>query len=129
MANSNYASTFTKGGQSIGNCIVIDFPEIKMNKVESTNHASGGTREYIPDGLYGLGDITLSVIVGSGILSAMFTELDAGTISSCVITGSEDTMTFDGFYTSIKPEAADAQTPDVDKVTVVISPTGDIQFS
>lgn len=129
MAESNYGATFTKGSQPIGDCIVLDFPEIKMDAVESTNHASGGNREFIPSMLYGLGEITLSVIVASGVIDGMFTELAGGTISSCVITNSVDSMTFDGFYTSIKPEAADAQKPDVDKVTVVLQPTGDIQFS
>lgn len=129
MASSNYGATFTKGGASIGNCMVIDFPEIKMDAVESTNHASGGNREFIPSMLYGLGEITLSVIVASGVVDAMFTELAAGTVSACVVANSQDTMTFDGFYTSIKPESADATSPDVDKVTVVIQPTADIAFS
>ena len=129
MATSNYGATFTKGSQPIGDCIVLDFPEIKMDAVESTNHGSNGAREYLPSMLYGLGEITLSVIVASGVLDGMFTELSAGTVSSCVITNSVDTMTFDGFYTSIKPESADAQKPDVDKVTVVLQPTGDITFS
>ena len=128
-AYSNYGSTFTKGGSSIGACIVIDFPEITMGKVESTNHAGGGVREYIPDGLLGLGDITLSVIVASGVLSSIETELVAKTVSSCVITDSINTITFSGFYTSVKPEAADAQTPDVSKLTVVLSATGSIAIS
>ena len=126
---TNYASTLTKGGASIGNCLVIDFPEIKTNKIESTNHAGLGLREYIPDGLLGLEDITVSVIVASGVITALDTDVDAKTISAWAVKNSLNTMTFSGFVTSIKPEAADAQSPDIDKVTVVISPTGGIAFS
>lgn len=128
MANTNYGSTLTKGGQSIGKCIVTEFPEIKTEKVESTNHSSGGKREYIPNGLIGLEDITVSVIVASGIMAAMYADMEAKTVSEFEISNSEDTMTFSGFYTSIKPEAADSQNPDLDKLTVVISPTGDLSL-
>jgi len=125
---TNYGATLTKGGNSIGDCIVIDFTELKTNKVQVTSHNSNGKREWIPDGLIGLEDITLSVIVASGILPAMYAEMEAGTKSECVITDNVDSMTFDGFYTSLKKEAADAQNPDVIKVTVVLSPTGDIDI-
>lgn len=128
-AKSNYASTLTKGGTALGKYLVLDFPEIKTNKVESTNHAGGGVREYIPDGLYGLEDITISLIVASGVMSTLLAEVTNKTVSSIVMTSPNDTMTFDGFITSIKAEGADATAPDVNKATVVLSPTGAIAFT
>lgn len=126
---SNYGSTFTKGGSSIGPCIVVDFPEISTEKKEMTNHASGGVREYIPSGLVGVGDITLSVLAQGNNIASMYSEMAAETVSECIVANPSDTMTFQGFYTSIKEEAADAQNPDLVKLTVVIACAGFINFS
>jgi hypothetical protein len=59
----------------------------------------------------------------------MNTEMEAKTISECIVADSVDTMTFDGFYQSIKKESADAQNPNLQKVTVVIVPTGGITIT
>lgn len=129
MADSNYGSTFTKGAASIGKCIVVDFPELSTGKANITNHASGGKTEYIPTGLIEAGDITLSVLAEATTLSGMYTEMEAKTVSECVITNPVDTLTFDGFYQSIKVESADAQKPDVVKLTVVLAVTGGVTIS
>lgn len=129
-AFTNYGSTFTFSGSSIGACLVVDHPEIKEGALKSTNHAGGGVREYLPDGLIGLGEFTLSIIVASGVLSTIKTAMAAKTIAACVITNpASETVTCSGFYTSIKEEAADAQSPDIIKATVTIQPTGAITFS
>lgn len=123
-AYSNYASTLTKGGVAVGKCMVIDFPELSTDKLNTTNHASGGYAESIPSGLVALGDITLSVIVIDGVLATIRGEMLAKTISTVVIGDGVETMSFDGYYLSAKKEAADAQSPDVNKLTVVLAATG-----
>ena len=128
-ATSNYGSTLTFGGVTIGACMVIDFPELTTDKMEITNHAGGGVREYIPSGLIGLGDITLSVIAASGVVSALKTYMVNKTVNTAVVANGQDTMTFSAFFTSVKPEAADATSPDANKVTVVLSPTGGLTLS
>lgn len=128
-AISNYGSTLTFSGAAIGACIVIDFPELTTDKIETTNHAGGGVREYIPSGLIGLSDITLSVITAASVLSAIKTYMQNKTVATAVVTNGVDTMTFSAFFTSVKSEAADAQSPDANKVTVVLSPTGGLTLS
>jgi hypothetical protein len=129
IASSNYGSTFTFSGSAVGACVVIDFPELTTDKMETTNHAGGGVREWIPSGLIGLGDITLSVITAASVVSALKTYMQNKTVATAVVSNGVDTMTFSAFFTSIKPEAADATGPDANKLTVVLSPTGGLTLS
>ncbi len=130
MANSNYGSTFTKGGTTIGKCLVIDFPEISTQKINTTNHASGGRTEYIPSKLIDASDITVSILAETGKAISVFNEMAAQTISTCVITDNGvNTLTFSGWYQSVKEEPADAQSPDADKLTCVIVVTGGVLLS
>lgn len=129
MADTNYGSTFTKGGQSIGKCIVLDFPELSTGKVNITNHSSGGKTEFIPNGLIEAGDITLSVLAEGTALADMYSDMAAKSIEQCVVANDVDTLTFSGWYQSIKEEQADAQNPDAVKVTCVIAITGGVVIS
>jgi len=128
-ALTDYPGTCTFAGNAIGQYLIIDYPEIKTDKIEMTNHGSGGVREYIPNGLVGLEDITLSVLLATGTITTLDTALDAKTIGTVVLHNPHTTMTFSGFIQSVKVESADATSPDVSKATVVISPTGAIVFS
>lgn len=129
MAESNYASTFTKGGTEIGKCIVIDFPELSTEKINVTNHASGGKTQYIPSKLIDAGDITLSILVEATELSDIYSDMEAESIEQCIVANPVDTMTFSGWYQSVKEEAADAQSPDAVKLTVVLAITGGVVLS
>jgi hypothetical protein len=124
MADTNYGSTLTKGGTTVGKCMIIDFPEISTGKAVTTNHAGGGVAESIPNGLISLGDITLSVILEAGTLAGINTDIENKSVESIVITDNIDDMTFQGYYLSVKPEPADAENPDTHKATVVIACTG-----
>lgn len=126
MAESDYGSTLTKGGVVIGKCMVIDFPELTTAKINTTNHASGGWSEGIPSGLVEAGDITVMILCENGVVATMITEMLNKTVSEVILANPVDTFTFDGFYTSVKPEAADATKPDAVRVSAVISPTGEI---
>lgn len=126
---TNYASTFTKGGTTIGKCVVIDFPELSTDKIETTNHASSGKREYIPSKLVDAGDITLSILAETGKLSTLVTDMNAGTVSAMVVASPLDTLTFSGWIQSLKEEQADAQSPDAVKITAVIVVTGGVVVS
>lgn len=119
MADSDYGSTITKGGVMVGKCIIVDFPELATDKINTTNHASGGWSEGIPSGLINAGDITLMVLIEAGVLATITAEMLAKTISEVVISNEVDTMTFQGFYQSVKPESADAQSPNALRASVV----------
>lgn len=124
MADSNYGVTLTRAGSALGQVIVVDYPEVKTNKINVTNHASSGVVEYIYDGLVGLEDISLSLIAASGVLNTLKADMNNKVVNEYVISDEVDSWTFDALVTSIKRESADAQSPDVAKYTVVLSPTG-----
>lgn len=128
-ALTDYPGTCTFNAVALGQYLIIDYPEIKTDKIKATNHGSGGVEEWIPNGLVGLEDITLSVLLATGTITTMDTAMDAKTIGTVVLHNPHTTMTFSGFILSVKPEPADAGSPDVSKATVVISPTGAIVFS
>jgi hypothetical protein len=128
-AYSNYESSLTKGGTLVGPALVLDFPEMATQKIPTTNHGSGHYGEGIPSGLIILGDITVSVIIQAGTLTTMQDEMEARLVNEIVLADVLQSMTFDGFYLSVKKEPADAQAPDVIKATVVISPTGPLTIT
>lgn len=128
-AESNYGSTFTKGGSSIGKCVVIGFPELSTEKINSTNHASNGKTEYIPSKLIDAGDITLQVIASGTVFSDILTDMENATIEQCVISNPVDTFTFSGWYLKAKELDADGQNPDMVKVEVTLAITGGVLVS
>lgn len=121
---SDYGATITKGGVTVGKCIVVDWPELATAKINTTHHGSGGWSEGIPSGLIEAGDITLMVLLEDGMLETVITEMLAKTVSTVVLSDTINTFTFSGFYLSAKKEAADAQSPNAVRASVVISPTG-----
>ena len=123
-AVTNYGSLFTFSGVTVFKCIVTDFPEISTTRASTTNHSSGGFAEGIPSGLITLGDFTLSALNESGVLGALRTYMVNKTVATGVLTNGIDTLTGSCFILSVKPEPADAEDPQANKMTVVVSPTG-----
>ena len=129
MAESDYGSTLTKGGITIGKAMVLDWPELATAKINTTNHASGGWSEGIPSGLIEAGDITIMLLMESGTYAAIVAEMLAKTISPIVLADEVDQLNGDGFYLSIKKEAQDAQSPNAVRASVVISFTGELDIT
>ncbi|HEY6020149.1 MAG TPA: hypothetical protein VIY48_09680 [Candidatus Paceibacterota bacterium] len=127
--DTDYGSTLSFAGSSVGDCKVIDFPELATEMIDTTNHASGGYAEQIPSGLIRVGDITLEVLMEAGMLAAIQAKIVAKTSGAIVVTNEIDTFTGTGYYKSIKEESADAQAPDAVRATVVMSFTGSITIS
>jgi hypothetical protein len=120
----NYPWTLTKGGQPVGACAVIGWPEISVVKKSITNHGSGGYAESIPGKVKVVGDITVSIILSGTKYQTLLTEQAAGTVSPIVLSDEEDIFTCDGYYVSVKKEDADANNDQPTKATVVIALTG-----
>jgi len=120
---SNYGSTWTFANASY-KCIVTGFPEVTTDTLDATNHLSGGYAEAVPSGLIRIGDITMSVLEESGNLSTFLTAMVNKTVATSVIENNLTTLTGSSFIASVKMEDADAQGPDVNKLTVVLSTTG-----
>lgn len=123
---SQYGSEFHfPSGTAIYACQVIGFPEIAMGERNITNHGNGGVEERAPNGLKSVGDFTLSLIATPGH-SSLHTDQSAKTERTCFLKGKVFTYTFVGWVKSIKEEDADASSPDSSKLTVVVTPRGDI---
>jgi hypothetical protein len=123
-AVSDYGSTFTFNGSSIGKCIVVGFPEVSDGGVETTNHSGVGYAESIPSGLKRIGDLTLSVLNESGVYSALRTLQNNKTVATAVVGNGIDTITGSGWIKSVKGEDADATDPKANSLTVVVACTG-----
>lgn len=124
-AVSNYGSTFTFNGSSIGKCRIITPPSLEMDDAETTNHSSSGWAESIPGGLIRVGDTTIELLNESGVLSALRTSMVNKTVAAAVITNGIDTLTSAGAWIkSITPTEADATDPEANGLTIVIANTG-----
>lgn len=123
---SNYGSEFHfPSGTAIYAANIIGFPEISMGERNVTNHGSGGREERRPNGLVAAGDFTVGVINHPGT-TTLHTARDAGTENVCFLKGKVHTYLFTGWIKSIKEEDADGQSPDSSKLTVVVTPVGQI---
>jgi hypothetical protein len=120
---SNYGSTWTFNGASY-KCIVTGFPELTTDEIDTTNHSSGGYAESIPSGLIRVGNITMAVLEESGNFSTLQTAMVNKTVANSVIENNLTTLTGSSYVKSVKQEDADAQSPDANKMTVVLAMTG-----
>lgn len=126
-AESNYGGTFTKGGSLILDCDVLDYPEFSVANLDATTHGDAGVEQRLPGKKLSISTFTLSLPVVSGIMNSIDTEIDAGTVSACVLElGDVIRFSFDGFFVSYKGESADANSEDVAKMSVVVQPTGGV---
>lgn len=123
-AVSDYGSTFTFNGSTIGKCIIVGFPELVDDGVETTNHSTSGWGTSIPSGLIKAGDLTLSVLNETGVLTAIKNNMTSKTVANSVISNGIDTITVSSWIKSVKPEDADATSPKADSLTVVLACTG-----
>jgi hypothetical protein len=120
---SNYGSTWTFNSASY-KCIVTGFPELTTDELDATNHSSGGYAESVPSGLIRVGNITMSVLEESGNFATFQTAMVNKTVANSVIENNLATLTGSSYILSVKQEDADAQSPDVNKLTVVLAATG-----
>ena len=129
-ATTNYGSTYTFNGSTLGPAQIIEYPEVSTGVVETTNHAGGGVSEYIPSGVLTLGQMTFSVILSAAtVVTTLDTAIDSKTVANSVVANGVNTATFSSFIVSVKIESADATGPEANKATVVVQPTGTITWS
>lgn len=127
MANTNYGTYLKKAATVLGEIVNIDPPELINEAVESTNHSSGGYREFISGGLRELTEFTCTVNFIGVTVSGIMTDVVAGTKASYSIEFTDDATTkwtFDAIPTSFKPSAMDAQSPDVLQAEITLRPSG-----
>lgn len=123
---SGYGSEFHwPSGTAIYAAQIIGFPEIAMGERNVTNHGNGGYEERRPNGLVAAGDFTLSIINTPGNTS-LHTDRTAGTERVCYLKGKIHGYLFTAWIKSIKEEDVDGSSPDSSKLTVVVTPVGQV---
>jgi hypothetical protein len=126
MAESNYGSTFTKGATSF-KCMVVDFPEQSVSNIDGTNHASNGIEERFPGKLKRWSESNLEVVVESGVMESIQTEIDNSTVSLCTLrAGDVVQITVSGFLVKYNILPADVGSEDIVKASLTWQPTGAI---
>lgn len=107
---------------------VIGKPEYAMGEANITNHSNGGYEERVPNGLLSASDFTLGIIATPGNI-ALHTARDAKTQNVCFIKSKQFGYLFTGWIKSIKEDDSDAATPDAVKLTVVVTPRGQLTIT
>jgi hypothetical protein len=111
----------------IGEVVNIEPPEYLAEAIESTNHSSGGDKEFISGGLRELGEFKATINFDKAVISGFYNDIKAGTVGKYSIdfpdTGSTK-WKFDALVISLKPSAADAQSPEALQAEVGFQPTG-----
>jgi hypothetical protein len=123
-AVTNYGSTFTFNGVTIGKCIIVGFPEVVMGEAETTNHSGSGYAESIPDGLVRVGDLTHKYLYETGVYTALRLLQTNKTVAAASLTNGIDTIAGSGWVRSVKIEDADATDPAANEIVVVLACTG-----
>jgi hypothetical protein len=126
MAITNYGVTLKRASVLIGDIVIVDPPELSNPTVESTNHASGGWREFVAGGLKEVGEFGITVNDTTAVLvSGMVNDLNNGTSASYLMGFPDSTSwQFAAFVTSFKTKSADASKPEALQAEVKFRPTG-----
>jgi hypothetical protein len=120
-----FAGTFT----TIGEIVNLDPPSIVTGAIEKTHHGSGGYRQWIPDGLIGLEQFTVTLNLTADILDAMYEDMKDKLVALYKIVYpdglSVEDWSFGAFPVSIDVLSSDAKSPDVAQVDITFQPSGE----
>ena len=127
---TNYGTLLKKATTSIGELVSIDPPEYSNPAVESTNHSSGGVRQYISGKLREMSEFKCTINYDMANIALLVTDLVAGTKASYSITYPDNsTQRFSAIPTAIKPLTADATKPDVLRAEITFRPSDSLDLS
>ena len=128
---TNYGTTLSDSGGTIGEIVSIDPPEYMNPAIESTNHSSGGVRVFVSGGLREMAEFKATINYVIANIATLVTKLNAGTKSTYTITfpGGNGTQRFSAIPTSIKPQPADATKPEVLKAEITFRPSDSLDLS
>lgn len=133
-AKSNYGITLKKDdsttGTLIGEVVNIDPPEYMQAAVESTNHSSGGYRQFVSSMLSEMGEFKATINYLDSDIDKLVADLKAGTVAAYTITfptGHKEK--FSSLVTNMKPLAADATNPATLQAEITFRPTDNTSLS
>jgi hypothetical protein len=115
---------------TIGELVAIDPPEMIQGEIESTNHGSGGKREFISSMLGEVSSFKATVNYIKANIATLYSALTLGTNSRYQVAfDSLNAMQFGAIVTGIKPLGADAKSPDVLQAEITFRPTDSTSIS
>lgn len=133
-AKSNYGTVLKKNdsttGVLIGEIVTIDPPEYSQAAVESTNHSSGGSKQFVSSMLNEMGEFKATINYLDSDIDKLVTDLKAGTVAGYTIdfpTGHFEK--FSALVTAIKPLPADATKPETLMAEITFRPTDSTSLS
>lgn len=127
---TNYGTLLKKGSTSIGELVTIDPPEYSNPPVESTNHSSGGVRQFISGKLREMGEFKATINYDMANIATIVTDLVAGTKSAYTILYPDNSsQRFQAIPVAIKPLTADATKPEVHKAEITFRPSDSLDLS
>lgn len=129
-SNTNYGTLLKKGSTSIGELVTVDPPEYSNPAVESTNHSSGGVRQFISGKLREMGEFKATINYDMANIATIVTDLVAGTKAAYTILYPDNSsQRFQAIPIAIKPLTADASKPEVLKAEITFRPSDSLDLS
>lgn len=129
-AITNYGTILSDSDGKIGDVVSIDPPEFMNPAIESTNHSSGGKRQYVTSGLQEMAEFKATINYEIADIAQVVTDLKAGTKKAYTITyPNAHKQTFLAIATGIKPQPADATKPETLKAEITFQPTDSFDLS
>lgn len=130
MAISNYGTLLKKATTSIGEVVSIDPPEYMNPAIETTNHSSGGVRQFVSSGLREMAEFKVTINYLIANIATLTSDLVAGTKAAYTILYPDNsTQRFSAIPTSIKPQPADATKPETLKAEITFRPSDSLDLS
>lgn len=127
---TNYGTLLKKASTSIGELVSIDPPEYSNPAVESTNHSSGGVRQFISGKLREMSEFKATIIYDIANIATLVTDLVAGTKAAYTILYPDNSsQRFQAIPVAIKPLTADATKPEVHKAEITFRPSDSLDLS
>jgi hypothetical protein len=132
---TNYGTTLgrydsTSTYPTIGEIVSVDPPEYTQPEVESTNHGSGGVRQYISSMLAEMTPFKATLNAVPADIATLKTDMRAGTSKRYQMGfPNGDKEAFGALVTSVKMLTADAQKPDTLMAEITFRPTDSISLS
>lgn len=127
---TDYGTILSDSDGTIGEVVTIDPPAFSIPAVESTNHSSGGKRQFESSKLQDMPEFKVTVNFVPADIATMKTDAAAGTKKAYTITfPNAYREPFVALVTMIKPMAMDATKPNTLRAEITFQPSDSLDLS
>ena len=133
LAKTNYGTLLSSGSSiidlvTIGEIVSIEPPEVMNETVETTNHSSGGWKEFVSGGLREVSEFTATINFVDANVTNLYNNMISGSVVNFYRVSFPDdgstTWTFKALVTSVKPAGAEADSPEALQAEITFRPSG-----